>query len=294
MARPLRIEFPGALYHISSRGNAKQDIFFDEEDFTDFLTVLCQVVKRYHFVLHSYCLMHNHFHLLIETLEGNLSRGMRQLNGIYTQHINKRYQRVGHFFQGRYKSILVEKENYLLHLSRYIVLNPVRADMVTHPREWPWSSYTQLIGLAKGIPCLFTDWILAQFDKERKSAVKAYQEFVLSGLDVESPLNQIKGQIFLASDPFMKNIEHLIKGQERLSEIPKEQRYVTRPSLAELFQNKKRKDMRIYQAYQKYGYTLKDIAKYFGIHYSTVSRTIKRVEDQVENDIARVDPVLSK
>jgi len=154
MARPLRIEFPGALYHITSRGNARQTIFFDEEDFTDFLTVLGQVAKRYHLLLHSYCLMHNHYHLLIETPEGNLARGMRQLNGIYTQHANQRHQRVGHLLQGRYRSILVDKENYLLELSRYIALNPVRANLVEDPKDWPWSAYPQLIGFNQRIPCL--------------------------------------------------------------------------------------------------------------------------------------------
>jgi len=285
MARPLRIEFPGALYHLTSRGNARQTIFFDEEDFTDFLTVLGQVAKRYHFLLHSYCLMHNHYHLLIETPEGNLARGMRQLNGTYTQHANQRHQRVGHILQGRYRSILIDKENYLLELSRYIALNPVRANLVEDPKDWPWSAYPQLIGFNQRIPCLSSDWILAQFAPERKAAIKAYQAFVLSGMDAASPLKKVKGQLFLGPEHFMEKIKHLIGEQKRFSEIPKNQRYAARPSLPEIFQgkDKKAKEEQMYQAYQEYGYTLKDIAEYLGVHYTTVSKRIKRMENEGKN-----------
>jgi len=286
MTRPLRIEFPGALYHITSRGNAKQIIFFDEEDFTDFLTVLGQVAKRYHLILHSYCLMPNHYHLLIETPEGNLARGMRQLNGTFTQHSNKRHQRVGHILQGRYKSILIDKENYLLELSRYIVLNPVRANLVSDPKDWPWSAYSQLIGFKKGIPGLSTDWILAQFGPERKVAIEAYQEFTLSGIVAESPLKRVKGQLFLGSKHFIEKIEHLIREQERLLEIPKKQRYAARPPLNDIFQGKDKraaKEKQMYQAHQEYGYTLKDIAEYLGVHYTTVSIIIKRIENLGKN-----------
>ena len=118
MTRPLRIEFNDALYHITSRGNARQAIFLNEEDFTDFLGILNSVVRRYNFLLHAYCLMNNHYHLLVETPEGSLSKGMRQLNGLYAQRFNQKHQRVGHLLQGRYRSILVDKDNYLLELSR--------------------------------------------------------------------------------------------------------------------------------------------------------------------------------
>ena len=283
MSRPLRIEFPGALYHITSRGNGKQTIFFDEEDFSRFLNVLCQVIKRYHFILHTYCLMHNHYHLLIETPEANLARGMRQLNGSYAQQFNKRYQKVGHLLQDRYKSILIDKENYLLELSRYIVLNPVRANLVNDPKDWPWSAYGQLIGFKKRNPYLSTDWILAQFSPKRKAAVEVYREFVLSGIDAESPLKKVKGQLFLGPEHYMEEIiKPLIHKQERLQEIPKKQRYAASPPLNEIFQgkDKKVKGEQIYQANQQYGYTLKDIAKYLGVHYTTISRVIKRIEGE--------------
>ena len=126
MARPLRLEFPGAVYHVSSRGNARQRIFFGDADRELFLDTLTQGIARYRWLCHAYCLMENHYHLLIETPRANLSLGMRQLNGIYTQTFNRRHHRVGHLFQGRFRAILVEKESYLLELCRYIVLNPVR------------------------------------------------------------------------------------------------------------------------------------------------------------------------
>ncbi len=148
MARPLRIEYPGALYHITSRGNARADIFDDNPDREKFLSILGVVVRKYRWICHGYCLMDNHYHLLVETPESNLCRGMRQINGLYTQGFNRRHGRVGHLFQGRYKSILVEKDSYLLQLSRYIVLNPVKAGMVKAPEDWEWSSYQSTAGLS--------------------------------------------------------------------------------------------------------------------------------------------------
>ena len=279
MTRPLRIEFAGAVYHLTSRGNAQQAIFLDEKDFADFLSVLCQVVKRYHFLLHAYCLMNNHYHLLIETPYGNLSRGMRQLNGLYTQRFNQRHKRVGHLLQGRYKAILVDKDHYLLTLCRYVVLNPVRAKIVKNPGDWKWSTYRATIGY-QGISCLTTDWILSQFGKERQAAANQYQAFVLSGIKAESPLKAIKGQLILGQDNFIDEIKHLMRGKERLKEITREQRYLTRPPLNEIFKPKdqKSKDQVMYEAHLQYGYTLKDIAEYIGVHYSTVSRAIKRIE----------------
>lgn len=283
MTRPLRIEFKGAVYHITSRGNARQEIFLTGEDFADFLTVLCSVVKRYHFILHTYCLMNNHYHLLIETPEGNLSKGMRQLNGLYAQRFNQRNQRVGHLLQGRYKAILVDKDNYLLELCRYVVLNPVRARIVKDPKDWKWSSYQAAIGY-KGISCLTTGWILSQFDKEQKAASRQYQAFVLSGIKAESPLKAVKGQLFLGQENFIDKLKHLIQGKEKLKEIPKKQRYVARLPLNDIFgpKDKKSKDQAMYEACLQYGYTLKEIAEYIGVHYTTVSKVIKRIEGREE------------
>jgi len=170
MARPLRIEFPGALYHITSRGDGREDIYLDNNDRNNFLAVLDQVYERQNWRCHAYCLMTNHYHLLIETPEGNLSHGMRQLNGVYTQRFNRNHRRVGHVFQGRYKAILVEKESHLLELSRYIVLNPIRARMVHAAQDWVWSSYRSTAGLVACPSWLYVDWLLSAFSKRKSSA----------------------------------------------------------------------------------------------------------------------------
>lgn len=280
MARPLRIEFPGAVYHITSRGNAREEIFLDEKDFISFLDLLCLAVKRYNWILHAYCLMKNHYHLLIETPDGTLSEGMRQLNGIYTQRFNRRHNRVGHLLQGRYKAILIDKDNYLLELCRYIVLNPVRAGIVNDPGKWRWSSYGATAGYGKGISCLTKDWILLQFGRERKKAERRYREFVREGLKAETPWKEIKGQIYLGNEEFIDRIKRLIKGKETLKEIPRIQRYITKPSLEDIFGHKEKKliDKSVYKAHVQYGYTLKEIAEYLGVHYTTISRAIKRIE----------------
>ncbi|MEI6336557.1 MAG: transposase, partial [Methylococcaceae bacterium] len=130
MTRPLRIELSGGIYHVTSRGNRQDDIYFSDDDRKVWLNLLGQVCQRFNWYIHAYCQMTNHFHIVVETPEGNLAQGMRQLNGVYTQYINRTHGSVGHLFQGRYKAILVEKDNYLLELARYVVLNPLRAGMV--------------------------------------------------------------------------------------------------------------------------------------------------------------------
>ena len=280
MARPLRIEYPGAVYHITSRGNAYQDIFLDDPDREKFLDVLDQAVERFNWLCHAYCLMTNHYHLLIETVDPTLSRGMRQLNGVYTQAFNRRHERVGHLFQGRYKAILVEKEAYLLELSRYIVLNPVRAKMVKKPEEWEWSSYRATAGLSEVPPFLTTDWILSQFADERKKAQRLYRRFVAKETG-RSPWDDLKGQIYLGSEKFIKSIP---KPKTKLNEVPRAQRLLDRPRLKEIFAEAETEDEGIFKAYHDYGYTMREIAEYLGIHYATVSRHLRRME---RGEIAR-------
>ena len=181
MARPLRIEYPGAVYHITSRGNEKKPVYKDDQDRENFLSILDKVNKRYHWLCHAYCLMDNHFHLLIETPDGNLSIGMRQLNGVYTQAFNKRHRRAGHLFQGRYKAILIQKDSHLLEVCRYVVLNPVRAGLVEDPGQWRWSSYGATAGREKPPACLTTSWVLGQFSSKRRKAEREYREYVRRG-----------------------------------------------------------------------------------------------------------------
>ena len=283
MARPLRIEFPGAVYHVTSRGNAKQAIFIDDEDKDRFFDVLSIVVERFNWLCHAYCLMENHYHLLIETPNGNLSKGMRELNGVYTQGFNQRYRRVGHLFQGRYKAIIVEKDNHLLSLCRYVVLNPVRVGLIKEPEKWRWSSYGATTGLVKRPSFLTVDWILSQFGGRKRVAMEKYSKFVMEGIDKESPWETLKGQIFWGTEEFIKQLSGFLGEKENIKEVPRLQRYVARPSLRELFKGKKgeeRKveDKTIYAVYVRYGYTMKEIAEHLGFHYATISRAIKRAE----------------
>ena len=172
MARPLRIELAGGLYHLTSCGDRREDIYLDDGDRFLWLDILGQTCRRFNWVCHAWCQMTNHYHLIMETVEGNLSEGMRHLNGVYTQAGNRKHRRVGHVFQGRYKAILVDKDSYLLELSRYVVLNPVRARMVRDAGDWPWSSYLSMTGQADSPEWLQTDAILAQFGEQRNDAVR--------------------------------------------------------------------------------------------------------------------------
>lgn len=282
MARPLRIEYDGAVYHVTSRGNARQDIFLDESDYLEFLNVLCSAVRRFNWRLHAYCLMGNHYHLLIETPDGNLSAGMRQLNGVYTQRFNRMHSRVGHIMQGRYKAIVVDKDAYLAELSRYIVLNPVRAAMKKRPEQWKWSSYRKTAGIGEGCDCLTIDWLLEQFAKTKKAAQQKYAEFVTAGINGDKPWNNLVGQVLIGDEGFVEQMKPLLEDKDKIQEIPKEQRYSVRPSLRKILKvkNKDRETVEsaAYEAHVRYGYKLKEIAKEIGVHYATVSRMVKAGE----------------
>ena len=207
MARPLRLELAGGIYHVTSRGDGRDDIYLSDADRIGWLEVFGEVCQRFNWVCHAWCQMTNHYHLLIETPEANLARGMRQLNGVYTQRFNRVHGRVGHVFQGRYKAILVERDSYLLELARYVVLNPLRAKMVKRLETWPWSSYLAIYGQAESPLWLQTDWLLAQFGQRRSSAVAKYVAFVHEGARLPSVWAQLRGQIYLGSDAFVQKMQ---------------------------------------------------------------------------------------
>jgi putative transposase len=280
MARPLRIEYPGAMYHITSRGNARSPVFDDDRDRREFLMILEDVVRRYNWLCHAFCLMDNHYHLLVETVDGNLSLGMRHLNGVYTQAFNRRHHRVGHVFQGRFTSVLVEQESYLLELCRYVVLNPVRAGIVKHAGAYRWSSYKSTGGLVKPAPFLRVDWILSQFGKRPREAQKEYRRFVRAGMKEPSPWDALKAQCILGSREFIEKLKPALKDKSKVREIPKEQRLAFRPSLEELLPpekvaKKEERNAAIHKAYVDYGYTLSEIARHLRLHYATIGRIIK-------------------
>jgi REP element-mobilizing transposase RayT len=274
MARPLRIEFPGAVYHVTSRGNARQAIVADDRDRAAFLSVLAQVVDRYGWLCHAYCLMDNHYHLLVETPQPNLSLGMRQLNGRYTQTYNHRHERVGHLFQGRFTAILIEKEAHLLELCRYVVLNPVRAKAVSHPRQWAWSSYRATVGETSAPAWLTIDWILGQFGQRVGPAREKYRAFVAEGRGGPRPWDQLTGQIYLGSEEFVARHQP----DRVIRDIPRRQTQPHRPTLFVLFQRKGEVGRLIHTAYRQYGYRLAEIADHLGVHAATVSRRLKQAE----------------
>ena len=280
MSRQLRLEFPDAIYHVTARGNARAAIFLDDEDRDAFLAVLAECVARFGWLCHAYCLMDNHYHLLIETPDANLSVGMRQLNGVYTQRFNRRHGRVGHVFQGRFKAILVERDSYLLELCRYVVLNPVRAKIVRDAAQYGWSSYLATMGGTAAPPWLQTDWVLSQFGKGRAVARRKYGEFVAEGVRIASPWSELKGQVLLGREQFVSELQPLLEGKSGFKEFPRAQRLMNRPALKTLFParvkaSKTLRDEAIRKACMEHGYSMADIARKAEVHYSTVSRVIK-------------------
>ena len=275
MARSLRIEYNGALYHITSRGNKKENIFLSDADRVLFLTILDEVCNRCRWICYSYCLMSNHYHLLIETPEGNISKGMRLLNGMYTQQFNRLNARIGHVFQGRFKGILIEKESYLLELSRYIVLNPVRAKMVATASDWIWSSYRATIGEAQRPNWLSINHLLALFSPDLLSAIVKFQEFVAFGLFSESPWHRLKNQIYMGSDHFIEDMQAKINPKQNLNNFPKMQ-YLNTPDSLQYFEKRTTsRDECIIMAYDSGGFSMIEIGNHFSLHYSRVSRIIK-------------------
>ena len=224
MARPLRLELAGALYHVTSRGDGREDIFLSDEDRIAWLEILADVCRRFNWVCHAYCQMTNHYHMVIETPDANLSKGMRQFNGVYTQRINRTHGRVGHVFQGRFKAILVDKDSYLLELARYVVLNPLRANMVPRLEQWPWSSFPATCGQTAKPDWLQVDFVLAQFSTQRARAIEKYVAFVHEGAKLPSVWEQLQGQVYLGSESFIKKMQALVDKKPTLTEIPRAQR----------------------------------------------------------------------
>jgi REP element-mobilizing transposase RayT len=279
MSRSIRIEFPDALYHVTARGDRREAIFEDDQDRQTFLLILEKTVTQFNWLCYAWCLMDNHYHLLIQTPDGNLSKGMRQLNGVATQTSNRRHHRVGHLFQGRFKAILVDHDAYLLELSRYIVLNPVRAGMVKAPADWAWSSYRASAGLAPAAPWLAVDGVLSQFAKRRSLAQQRYAQFVREGIKADSPWQNLKGQIFLGDDPFVHQMQAKIEARQRNDvQIPVAQRCPRPRSLPIIERSASDRNAAIVTAYATGAYSYQEIAAYFGVHFTTVGRIVRRGE----------------
>lgn len=277
MSRPLRLQLLGALYHITSRGERRNDIYRSDSDRLVWLSLLGETCARFNFAALAYCQMNNHYHILLETTNGGLSRGMCHFNGKYSQYFNRKHNLAGHVFQGRYKSILCQKETYLLELSRYIELNPVRAGMVADPVQWPWSSYRATMALTDGPAWLRSDAVLSHFGANRAAARQAYELFVASGLGQSSPLARVKNQLVLGDDAFCAHSAHPQPDGDLL-EINRTQRRAAAMPLHAYFSAFRDPKEAMARAYQSLAYSMPEIARHARVSVKTVSRAIHAFE----------------
>lgn len=296
MARPLRITYPGAFYHITSRGNELKLIFLSKRDREKFLEYLESASERYNAIIHVYCLMDNHYHLLLETPSGNLPQIMRHINGAYTTYFNVKHDRAGHLFQGRYKAILVEQDEYAKELSRYIHLNPVRAGIVDLPEGYEWSSYLSYIGKKQKFKWLYTDFIYGNFGKTKSSSEKQYQIFVTSLVNSEydSPLNNVVASTILGQSDFVSDIKEKHLTDKKIDrEIPALKELADNISVDSInkevdrfFSDQTRlsKNIKIYLTKKFTGKQLKEIGEEFGIGESGVSQSCRRFSQQIERN----------
>ncbi|NHZ94946.1 transposase [Massilia sp. CCM 8734] len=285
MTRPLRLEFPGALYHVTARGNRRHPIYLDDADRRAWFGALRDACARSNCVVHAYCQMNNHFHLLIETIDGNLSAAMRQLNGNFSRGFNRRHNTVGHLFQGRYHAVLVQKESYLLELARYIVLNPVRAGLVALPQDWEWSSYRWMRADADAPSWLDTQWLLNQFGSTPEMAVAAYRDFVARGMGAENPLKSARHALLLGESLSMENFHSAAHSVP--SEIVRLQRGISSMSLTQYQSQFAERDEAMARAFWSTVFTMKQIGVHFGVSYKTVSRAVQRYEAQLQSEVCK-------
>jgi len=296
MARQLRIEFPGAFYHVTSRGNERKAIFKSQRDREKFLSYLETASQRYGAIIHVYCLMNNHYHILIETPSGNLSQIMQHINGAYTTYYNAKRARAGHLFQGRYKSILVEVDEYAKELSRYIHLNPVRARIVDNPKEYKWSSYPYYAVKKKAPGWLCREFILGYFDKKLLQAQRKYGDFVhlLLGKEYESPLADIIDSVILGKQDFVAGIKDKFPGKKKHDRNLSTLRALSnRFDIEQIIEtvdsvigsnDELSRQIKLYLCHRYSGRKLKKIGTYFDIGESGVSQTTRRMSDKLKKD----------
>ena len=271
VARPLRLCLPGGIYHVIACGTAGGPIYRDDLDREHFLARLDHAVDRYGWRCHAYCLMTTHYHVVVETPLPNLPAGMRDLNGNHASGFNRRHNRRGHVFEARYRSILVEGAQYLLAVSRYVVLNPIRAGICSRPEEWPWSSYRATAGLESVPRFLTTSTILGELGETLPAAQAAYVEFVAAGIS-DALADRVRGERF-GSAEFLSARFGLVPP---IAEIPRVQIEPERRPLVEIFAAE---TLPVASAYRLHGYSLREIAVHLGCHYSTVSRRLAREEE---------------
>lgn len=284
MSRPLRIEFPGAVYHVTSRGDRRESIYRDDEDRLVQIGVLAQAVDRFDAQVLAYCQMGNHYHLVLHTRQANLSRLMRHVNGVYTQAFNRRHGVVGHLFQGRFKAILVDRDEYLQTLCRYVERNPVAAHLVKSPRDWPWSSCRAHLGEVPTPGWLDSDGLHAYLlgrplegAQDRRRAVRRYAELVEQAQPGDASLWQgsLRGQVFLGDEAFVQRMQAMAEPERKASRsIPKGQRHAPLTWEQCLQSCGNERNRALVCAYRQAAMTMTALAKHTGLSVSHVSRLI--------------------
>ncbi|MFO1250403.1 MAG: transposase [Inhella sp.] len=291
MNRPLRIEFPGAVYHVTSRGDRREAIYAADEDRTLFLDVLAQATERFHAKVLAYCLMGNHYHLVLQTRDPNLSLLMRHLNGVYTQAFNRRHGLTGHLFQGRFKAILVDTEAYLLTLCQYVELNPVRARMVEFAQDWPWSSYRAHIGRVEG-PAWLDLAAMARFILQREPltavdhalAAKRYSDLIEQSPPEELWADALRQQIYLGGEDFVQRmLAGVSESNQRSADIPKPQRAKPR-GLADWLSEIPDRGAALRAAHIESGIPMSELARELNLSVGRISQLIKKANAAKKED----------
>ncbi|TFW14788.1 transposase [Duganella callida] len=275
MARPRRLQFADALYHVTSRGDRKSQIYRNDGDRLTWLNILDAVCAQYEFTVYAYCLMGNHYHLLVRTAQANLDQGMRQLNGVYSQYFNRHHELVGHLFQGRYHAVVVDADSYLLELARYVVLNPVRAGLAARPGDWFWSSYNHTQGVSAAPSWLDVEWLLSAFDIDPEAARSKYANFVVAGVGLASPLQQVHRQLILGPDSYIEKLRQptSLRHSEGISKLHQGALALPLQDYQEKFPNR---DEAIAHAYLSRAYAIMEIARHFRVSRATVDRALKK------------------
>lgn len=276
MSRPLRIEFPGAHYHVMSRGNARQLVFLDDTDHHAYLDLLGECCVRFDWHCHAFCLMPNHVHLLLETRAANLSRGMRHLNGVFTQRYNERRERVGHLFQGRYKALLVDHDAYLIGLVRYILRNPLEAGLVADPARWRWSSYAWSAGMRSAPAWATPDALWRALGADPASATQNLAALVMRESDADEP-DWEAGDV-LGSTAFKSHLRPLLERKRDMRDTRVPSRFADRPPLASLLPAVagRHDDASIASAVLRWGYLQIEVARHLGMSRTKVWRIVAR------------------
>ncbi|AGA33068.1 regulatory protein LacI [Thioalkalivibrio nitratireducens DSM 14787] len=274
MARPLRIEVEGGVYHVSTRGNARDPVYLDAEDRQVWLDLLGEVCSRFQWRCFAWCQLQDHYRLVMETRDPNLSRGMRHLNGVYTQRLNRRHERTGHVFRGRYEAILLEKNRFLPEAVRDVILAPVRIGFVERAFDWRWSSLAAMLEPQTAPPWLDTGWLAEHFGDGPQAARDAFVAFVEQGLAVADLTGARRAPAVLGSPAFLAAVRNGFSSTPDFREVPRIHRKALTPSWEEYERIPDRRRA-MAEAYLSGGYTMREIAERFGVHYSTVSRAIR-------------------